>query len=197
MGDRIQKSLSPADQIKKVLTLNLAVRYITGLLSNYSGFQTPQLNLEYSNKKYENGNNLVNKNLLHQHKAMFSTQIILKITIWKLQIVVQFNISYVIRMSIVCTRMSFVCHSYVLVCHSYVTCMYSYVIRMSLVCTRMSSVCYSYVLVCHPYVTCMYSHVTRMSLVCGFTIKQFKWTHFKIVVYLHDLYFSFFIQLPW
>ena len=96
------------------------------------------------------------KNLLHHHKAMFLTQIILKITIWKLQIVVQFNISYVIHMSIVCTRMSFVCHSCVLVCHSYVTRMYSYVIRMSLVCRRMSSVCHSYVLVCHPYVTRMW-----------------------------------------
>ena len=40
---------------------------------------------------------------------MFLTQIILKITISKLQIVVQFNISYIIHMSIVCTCMSFVC----------------------------------------------------------------------------------------
>ena len=40
---------------------------------------------------------------------MFLTQIVLKITISKLQIVVQFNISYVIHMSIVCTCMTFVC----------------------------------------------------------------------------------------
>ena len=70
--------------------------------------------------------------------------------------VVQFNISYVIRignrmysyairMSLVCTRMLFVCHSYVLVCHSYVTRIYSYAILVSLVCTRMSPVCHSYV----------------------------------------------------
>ena len=44
-GDRIRKSLSSPDQIKKVLTLNLAVKYYTGLLSHYSDFQTPQLNL--------------------------------------------------------------------------------------------------------------------------------------------------------
>ena len=96
----------------------------------------------------------------------------------------QFNISSVIYMSIVCTRISLVCHLYVtrmypysirmsfachpyvtrisLVCHPYVTRMYSYVIRMSLVCTRMSSVCHSYVL----YVTRMSLACTRMSFVC-------------------------------
>ena len=111
---------------------------------------------------------------------MFLTQLILKTTIWKLQIVVQFNVSCFICMSIVCTRMSFVCHSNVFVCHSYVTRMYSYVIRMTLVCTRMSFVCHSYVLVCHsyvlvchPYVTRMYSYVIRMSLLCGFTMNHY------------------------
>ena len=39
MGDRIQKSLSTTDQIKK-LTLKLATGYNTALISNYSGSQT-------------------------------------------------------------------------------------------------------------------------------------------------------------
>ena len=88
------------------------------------------------------------------------------------------DITYFIRMSLVCTRMSSVCHSYVLVCHPYVTRMYSYMIRMSLVCSRMPSVCHlyvlvchSYVLVCHPYVTGIYSYVIRMSLECSFTVN--------------------------
>ena len=71
-------------------------------------------------------------------------------------IVLIMYVSYVIRMSLVCTRMSSVCHPYV-------TRMYSYVIRMSLGChsyaIRMSLVCYSYVI--------------RMSIVFSFTIKLF------------------------
>ena len=63
----------------------------------------------------------------------------------------QFNISSVIYMSIVCTRIS-------LVCHLYVTRMYSYVIRMSFA--------------CHPYVARMYSYVTRMTLLCVFTMNR-------------------------
>ena len=39
MGDRVQKSMSIADQIKEI-TLTLAARYSTGLLSNNSGSQT-------------------------------------------------------------------------------------------------------------------------------------------------------------
>ena len=39
MGDRKLKSLSTTDQIKE-LTLNLATRYNTALLSKYSGSQT-------------------------------------------------------------------------------------------------------------------------------------------------------------
>ena len=95
----------------------------------------------------------------------------------------QFNISSVIYMSIVCTRISLVCHLYVtrmypysirmsFACHPYVT-------RISLVChpyvTRMfsmSPVCHSHVLVCHSYVTRMYSYVTRMTLVCVFTMNR-------------------------
>ena len=126
------------------------------------------------------------KSLLHQHKAVFLTQIV-KINdlkapnlLYNLIFLISFTCqsyvlvyhSYVTRMSLICTRMSFVCHLYVLVCNPYVTRMYWFVIRMSLVCTRMSSVCHLYVLVCHPYVTRMYSYVIRMSLVCGFTINQ-------------------------
>ena len=59
---------------KKVLTVNLAVRYNTGFLSNYSGFQTLRLNLGICYQKSRN--KLVTKNLLHQHRAVFLTQIV-------------------------------------------------------------------------------------------------------------------------
>ena len=108
------------------------------------------------------------KNILHQHKTVFLTQIVknndLKAPNPLYNLI--FHHSHVICMSLVCTHMSSVCHSYVLVCHLYVTRMYSYVIRMSLVCTRISFVCHSYVLVCHSHVTHMYSYVIRMSLIC-------------------------------
>ena len=99
------------------------------------------------------------KSLLHQHKAVFLTQIVkindlkapnllcnlIFLMSFTCQSYVLVYHSYVIRMSLICTRMSFVCHLYVLVCNPYVTRMYWFVIRMSLVCTRMSSVCHLFV----------------------------------------------------
>ena len=96
---------------------------------------------------------------------MLLPQVILKITIWKLQI--QFNISYVILRSLVGIRMSVVCSRLPVACNSHVTHRYSYVIRMLLlcarilsVCTRMPFLCHLYVLVRYLYVTCMYLYVT-------------------------------------
>ena len=155
---------------------------------------------EYSNKTYENRNNLVTKNLLLRHKAVFLTQIVLKNNdmkapnpLYNLIFLMSFSCqsyvlvyhsyvtrmssvchSYVVRISLVCVRMSSVCHSHVLVCHPYVTRMYSYVIRMSLICNRMSSVCHSYVLICHPYLTRIYLYIIRMLLVCDFTMNPSK-----------------------
>ena len=90
---------------------------------------------------------------------MLLPQIILKITIEKLQFNISYVIympfvchSYLIRISSICTRMSFVCHSFVLIYNG-----------MSLVCTRTSSVCHSCVLVCHLYVTRMYAYAICMS----------------------------------
>ena len=122
---------------------------------------------------FGNRNDLVTKNLLHQHKAVFLTQIVknndlkppnplynliflmsfasqLYVLVYNSYVFLHY---YIIRMSLVCIPMSSACHLYALLCHSYVTRMYSYVIRVSLVCTRMSFICHSYVLVCHLYVT--------------------------------------------
>ena len=87
-------------------------------------------------------------------------------------IVLIMYVSYVIRMSLVCTRMSSVCHSYVLVCHPYV-------ILMSLVCTRMSTVCHSDVIrmssVCHSYVTPMSSVCQScLALPLNFSLHMFR-----------------------
>ena len=87
-------------------------------------------------------------------------------------IVLIMYVSYVIRMSLVCTRMSSVCHSYVLVCHPYV-------ILMSLVCTGMSSVCHSDVIrmssVCHSYVTPMSSVCQScLALPLNFSLHMFR-----------------------
>ena len=102
------------------------------------------------------GIKVVAKNHSRPPKTMLLLQIILKITIYKLQILYMVHYflchSHVICISFVCahilsicTRISFVCQSHVLVCHPYVTRIYLFVIRMPLVCTRMSSLCHSYV----------------------------------------------------
>ena len=63
---------------------------------------------------YGNRNNLVTENHMKPPKAMLLPQVILKITIWKLQI--QFNISYVILR--------------LLVGHSYVSRLFSFATSM-------------------------------------------------------------------
>ena len=70
-GDRTRKSLPAIRRgSDKKIILNVAIKYTTDFLSNYSFL-----------KKYGNRNNLVTKNHLQLPKAMFKPQIIFKITI--------------------------------------------------------------------------------------------------------------------
>ena len=74
----MQKSLSATDQIKKS-TLNVATRYNTGLLLL---FRFPNPVVELANILIKSiGIGVVGKNHLQPPKAMFLSQIILKITI--------------------------------------------------------------------------------------------------------------------
>ena len=169
-------------------------------MSPFKLFRFPNLVVELRNILIKSmGIEVVARNHLQPPKTMFLPQIILKITIYKLQILytVWYFLchSHVICMPFVCahilsicTCMTFVCQSYVLVCHLYVTRMYSYVRRMSLVCSCMSSICKSNVLVCQPYVTCMYSYVIPMSLVC---------TRMSFVCYSYVLVRHLYVVLPW
>ena len=116
---------------------------------------------------FGNRNDLVTKNLLHQHKAVFLTQIVKNNDLKPPNPL--YNLIFL---------MSFASQLYVLVYHSYVVLHY-YIIRMSLVCIPMSSACHLYALLCHSYVTRMYSYVIRMSLVCGFTMNL-KYIHTSI-----------------
>ena len=93
-------------------------------------------------------------------------------------------VTYVIRMSLVCTRMSLVSYSYIirmwLVCPRMSPACHPCGIRMSLVFLvhtsdirmlygwQISSVCHSYVLVCHSYGTRMYSNV----IICSYDIHM-------------------------
>ena len=138
---------------------------------------------------FENRNDLVTKNLLHQHKAVFLTQIVKNNDLKAPNPLC----NLIFLMPFVCQSYVLVYHSYVvlhyyiirmsLVCHAYVTRMYSYVIRMSLVYTPMSFVCHSCVLVCRWYVTRMYSYVIRMSLV--YTQMSFICHSYVLVCHLY------------
>ena len=111
--------------------------------------------------KVQNWNNLVTRIIYdHVKQSMFLTQMILKTTIQKLQMLYSLILLY---MTLVCHSYVLVCHPYVLACHPQIICMYSYDIRMSLVCHPHVLICHPYVLVCHPYV-----------LVCGFTMNRVK-----------------------
>ena len=129
--------------------------------------------------------------------------------------VTQFNISYVIHMSLAChshiihmlipmysyaIRMSLVCHLYLLVRHLYVTHMYLHAIRMSIVFTRMSFVCHPYVPVCHSHVTHMYSYV----IVCDSYLLLYipyvtrMWLYHEPLVWLvlkHFIKFAFSLSI--
>ena len=104
-GEQNTKKFIRRRSDKKVLTVNLAVRYNTGFLSNYSGFQTLCLNLGICYQKSRN--NLVTKNLLHQHRAVFCFSLACQSHVlvyhW-----------YAIRMYSYVIPMLPVCHSYVL-----------------------------------------------------------------------------------
>ena len=70
-GDRTRKSLPAIRRgSDKKIILNVAIKYTTDFLSNYSFL-----------KNYGNRNNLVTKNHLQLPKALFKPQIIFKITI--------------------------------------------------------------------------------------------------------------------